>query len=506
MTVRAALIALIVLLACAPLAAAQGVHTPIGDVVATVERGDAPVGADVERGDGVGDSSVTLRQSVREAGIAWRGAPGPVRLDAEVGLRGLVVRSPILPMLGALLAHEGDLLPAGAPWPYLGPDGIDLTYDVDGHARHAGDGGWPAFIWPDTWYGIGAGAGYDGARLPMLVDRSSDWGVQALLGDAAYVCRATGEQFALGLGDACQDRSALALRTLPALSVVSELPGVAAHVLGAQAPASPPLGLGEAMPAARALPDVSATPPGFRAPGVPRAPGFAADAPVVPPSAAAAPASDAPLSTQSSAGVAWSLPPLQDAAPAVLGVVALLAPIWALYRRLTTPDALIHPLREDMLSRIRAHPGIHESQLAREMGLRHTHVQYHLRVLRQSRIVEERRFGGLKCLFEVGKLSEAEKGHAMNLRGRGPEVLQGIVVEPGITQRDLARKLGMSESSVKWHLDRLTQAGMVRTDRARGSKRAWPEPMAAAKPAVPAVPVVAALPVLALSFPLPPAE
>jgi predicted transcriptional regulator len=163
-----------------------------------------------------------------------------------------------------------------------------------------------------------------------------------------------------------------------------------------------------------------------------------------------------------------------EALPLLLAALALALPFLALYRRILPSRALHHPVREDILRRVREKPGIHESLLARDMGLRHTHVQYHLRVLEESGVIETRRFGGLKCIFEMGRHSAAEKALAMSERGRSQDVLLAVSAEPGIAQRALARRLGMSESSIKWHLDRLAGSGMVTTERARGAKRAWP--------------------------------
>jgi predicted transcriptional regulator len=141
---------------------------------------------------------------------------------------------------------------------------------------------------------------------------------------------------------------------------------------------------------------------------------------------------------------------------------------------LPVPAALQHPLREDLFRLIREKPGIHESQLARDLGLRHTHVQYHLRVLEEAGLVELRRYAGLKCAFEMGKHSSEEKDMLLAGRGRVRHVLNVVLAEPGLSQRALAHRLGMSESSVKWHLDRLQGAGLVRTERCDGAKLAWP--------------------------------
>lgn len=484
---RALLLAALAALLAGPVATAQGVSTPAGDLVATVEAGGEPLAVAHDPGASAlpGDDRVYVAQTVRELGLAWQHAPADA--SAQAGLRGFRLETGAAAMLGAALADAGRAVPAGAraAWPWMGPGGVDVALDFRGLERTAGEEPVP---WPAAWGGLGWGLGYDGLSLPAAFRGDSDDAVADQAYGVAYACAEFAEREGVH-PPGCDRLGALATGLLPRLAFHSDLQDVG---LGSRVHVAVPepgvpradgasvavAGLGRASAPIDETPAALADAPRLASRGGPDLPG--------------APASPVPAATAQLAGVL----PLGFAAGLPVAVaalaLALAVPVWALYRRILPHRALLHPVREDLLLRVRAHPGIHESQLAREMGLRHTHVQYHLRVLSEAGILETRRFGGLKCIFELGRHSPAEKASAMTERGRSREVLLAVGASPGIAQRDLARQLGMSESSIKWHLDRLEGAGLVRTERARGAKRAWAEPGALALP--PAAPVAVAEP------------
>jgi DNA-binding transcriptional ArsR family regulator len=481
-TRRAAVAAGVLALTLASLAPAAAepvdVATPAGEVGALVRADGPPASVEPDLGASPGDSALTVRESVQDIEVTWRGAPGDL-VEVQVGLRGARVAYPVFTTASALTGGLDTLRPAlpdGAPWPYVGPEGIDASYEILVLHHGPDDRGWPFLPYPDHWFpqAVPWGVGYEAFTTPAFLDDSSDRTVAWVGKDAADVCAFGTEAGSLDAGLCLNPSSALAAVT-PEVRLHSELQDVAvrareaardtaAHAADARAGAEP----SAAMTAGEAGLALAATDPVL-------GPVLFTLPPAASPASGPAPPLPAAQPQTASGAVLAALPP-GAGLPLALAALALLAPILALYRRILPSRALGHPVREAMVRHIRDHPGEHESQLARALGLRHSHVQYHLRVLEDSRIVETRRFGGLKCLFETGRLSEAEKGSAMAERGRGPEVLAAVHDEPGIAQRALARRLGMSESSVKWHLDRLAASGIVRTERARGAKRAWPVP------------------------------
>lgn len=482
----AGLAALLALAGMAGTAHATALASPFGDGQVGLVLDGTPVAATHDPGAGPlpGDDTVTVAQGLREVEVAWSDAP--VGVSVTAGLRGTAVEHGA----GAVTSDGVALAVASLPeslrivWPYAGPDGFDFGMDFYQFQRTPGES---PLGWPDTWYAQGWGVGYDRVGLPAQVDSTSDRTLAHQFSSLAVLC--DGVQARYNLRPPGCDLQASVYDALPNLALHAELQDASLALDPGMAEASTP---GDPLSLmVRWLPEGGPGAPGEAAEEpAPLAERWAATEPVKgPPSGGAAvrPAAEGPSALQAGAAPVGIGPAL----PLALAALALLAPVVALYRRILPSRALVHPLREQLLQRVRDHPGIHESQLAREMGLRHTHVQYHLRVLEEAGVLETRRFGGLKCIFELGRHSPAEKAMAMVERGRSREVLLAVAGEPGIPQRALARRLGMSESSVKWHLDRLEQAGLVRTERARGAKRAWL--VLAAMPEAPQPPAAAVL-------------
>jgi predicted ArsR family transcriptional regulator len=143
-----------------------------------------------------------------------------------------------------------------------------------------------------------------------------------------------------------------------------------------------------------------------------------------------------------------------------------------LYRRLVKGRVGQHPVRERIVAIVAASPGVHEMAVARELGISHTLTQYHVRMLVEFGSVEVKRFGGRKCLFLPGGLGRTERSLLLAERGgKAGQVVDLVAAQPGIAQRELARALGIAESSVKWHLDRLERQGLLAVERGPSGKR-----------------------------------
>jgi predicted transcriptional regulator len=470
------------------------VATPAGVAGVAVELRGEPVrvGYTSQGTLDVGDDEMEVVEGVRSIDLDWTGAPLDMALHA--GLRGAAVHHGLGSRTGTILEDAQGFVPAGG-LPivvYVGPEGAD-AWLASGAWPHNG-GSWliggeygPAMVWLGTWGAFGWGVFADDITLPETLVKSSDSLAYAEgVRKAHIVCTIVLEKAGAEI-PMCQDVGAVVQSLVPNVTVHGELQDArVALTRELRAAATPP---GAELPGR--LLAIAEAPALLAAEAAAAAPAFAlaAAAPTALPAAPfrAEPGGPAPAASFLAGGSAtW----VSSWLPLLLVGAALLAPILALYRRILPNRALAHPVRERLLEAVRAHPGIHESDLAREVGLRHNHVQYHLRVLEEVGIVETRHFGGLKCIFELGKLSSAEKAMAMAQRGRSQEVLLLVTQEPGIAQRELARRLGMSESSIKWHLDRLEGSGVVRTERARGAKRVWPalEPLPSAPAAGVAVP------------------
>lgn len=157
-------------------------------------------------------------------------------------------------------------------------------------------------------------------------------------------------------------------------------------------------------------------------------------------------------------------------AAAGLGAAILL---WFLYRRLSRDDLLDNDLRSAILDRAARDPGIHASELARQLDVAVTTILYHGRLLDEHGLVILRRSNGQIAFLDPEAAScEVERELVCTLRTPAKRrVLQAIRDAPGSSMADLARRLDRARTTVKHHVDELREAGLVRDDGTRGLSR-----------------------------------
>jgi DNA-binding transcriptional ArsR family regulator len=152
------------------------------------------------------------------------------------------------------------------------------------------------------------------------------------------------------------------------------------------------------------------------------------------------------------------------AAAAALGLASplllrLLAP---LYARIPPSEALSSEVRRRLYERVRADPGLSLSDLAQRMGLSWGNTVHHLGVLRRSGLVVSLRHGRYRRWFVAGQ-EPGERAQVAALRNAtSARVAKAVLESPGLSQKQLADRLGMTPQAVHWHLVRLAGAGLVR--------------------------------------------
>lgn len=329
---------------------------------------------------------------------------------------------------------------------------------------------------PESWWGVPVRVSDQQTQVGASFLDSSDAAIAALEQDAGLVCVAVadGTGSDTGAGSEACPRSPLsdaAGPLLPNAVLHSELSQVSVAVNPAHGPrAAPPASTGAAAVASleRGAPSARASPAGDeRAPSA-RDEALPADVLGLLWASEDTGAAGAPW--RPTAALASRGDPLAGllVLAAGLGAVALAVP---LYRRIARGRVLHHDVRGRILALVRENPGLHESAAAKTLGISHTLAQYHVRMLAEFGFVEVKRFGGRKHLFAAGQLGRAEKSLLLAEKGRGAQLVDLVAAQPGIAQRELARAMGVRESSVKWHLDRLEAQGVVLVARGLDGKR-----------------------------------
>ncbi|HET6398083.1 MAG TPA: winged helix-turn-helix transcriptional regulator [Candidatus Thermoplasmatota archaeon] len=135
-------------------------------------------------------------------------------------------------------------------------------------------------------------------------------------------------------------------------------------------------------------------------------------------------------------------------------------------RHVSKENVLDHPMRRSLLEMVMAEPGIHLRELASRHGTAVTNTQWHLRKLEQAGLVRTQKAQGRRLYYPVqGGVTSRDKA-MQNAASRNPnagQLLDFLANNPGANQKALAEGLQMNPGTVRWHLRRLEQSGMIRS-------------------------------------------
>lgn len=140
------------------------------------------------------------------------------------------------------------------------------------------------------------------------------------------------------------------------------------------------------------------------------------------------------------------------------------------FTRINADDLLEHPMRQEIFSVIQQHPGIHASQLAREMDVGWGTITHHLDKLQKGRLVTTRKVNNQKCFFEMGgNISRQDMEIASALKGdTASTIAQFVGANPMTSQKRMAEALGISPALASFHVKKLTNLGVL--DKVRHGK------------------------------------
>jgi len=177
----------------------------------------------------------------------------------------------------------------------------------------------------------------------------------------------------------------------------------------------------------------------------------------------------------------WQVPPqilisslLIRTSPELLVVVNLLflLNVWLFfgYRRITKRAALEHETRTAIYDHICAHPGIRLGALIQDLGTNRGTVRYHLGRLQEFGMIATAAVEGQTGYFENRQNYSALETKVL-IYFRNPttqEILAILLESPAASRQELAQRLGITASSVSWHLQRLKADGIILQEKTGG--------------------------------------
>ena len=133
------------------------------------------------------------------------------------------------------------------------------------------------------------------------------------------------------------------------------------------------------------------------------------------------------------------------------------------YTYLSFEDIFENENRKSIINKILQEPGIHNNELLRKCNLQKGQLQWHLYVLLQYGIIKKEKLGQYVSFFPVLSKKEVKKIplKLITKSKTSIKILDLIENNPGINSAMIAKKLDMSQSSVKYHVDKLVKLDLI---------------------------------------------
>jgi DNA-binding MarR family transcriptional regulator len=146
-----------------------------------------------------------------------------------------------------------------------------------------------------------------------------------------------------------------------------------------------------------------------------------------------------------------------------VGKLALLAIILPLYTRIKKEEVLDNEIRGMIRGYIIANPGDNYNSIKRALGLNNGALAYHLKVLEKAKIIKSRQNGMYKRFYPASMKIPHENG--MQISEIQKLVLAKVKESPGISQKEIARLLGLSKGVINYHVKVLFSKNMLRMEK-----------------------------------------
>ncbi len=188
-----------------------------------------------------------------------------------------------------------------------------------------------------------------------------------------------------------------------------------------------------------------------------------------------------PSHPPASAWPPWFLPLVVTVAlaAAVVGIflggelteLALILPAVLLYARIRRDQVLDHFVRGRVFGDIEGHPGASYREIMDALHLANGVASYHLYVLEREKFIASRRAGSARVYYPPDQPPRAEMSGLSPVQAR---IMALVRESPGVSQSDIARRLGTRRQNAHHNVRRLSQAGVVAVDGWGWRKRVFP--------------------------------
>jgi predicted transcriptional regulator len=138
---------------------------------------------------------------------------------------------------------------------------------------------------------------------------------------------------------------------------------------------------------------------------------------------------------------------------------------FALVTRYVSPkEALKNPQRAMLYGFVRGNPGVHLKKLSEEFAMKTSSILWHIRKLENAELVRSERANGFRVFYPVEggiEIKRVSRAITALQNGNARVLYEAVEREAGQSPAQLADRLNIHGGTVRWHLRKLREFGLV---------------------------------------------
>ena len=143
--------------------------------------------------------------------------------------------------------------------------------------------------------------------------------------------------------------------------------------------------------------------------------------------------------------------------------------------RLTMEQVLENENRNKIIALILEEPGIHFNEILRELNISAGTLVWHLDILETFKVIQKQRIGQYLVYYPYTVKNPISKLDLKLRKSRTTlEILQLINDHPGMYQNQIARRMDLNHKTIKYHLDKLIESGLIISKKSNRRKIFYP--------------------------------
>ncbi len=133
---------------------------------------------------------------------------------------------------------------------------------------------------------------------------------------------------------------------------------------------------------------------------------------------------------------------------------------------------LLHPFRRDLYQVLCENPGTYLLELVDMLESPLGTLTWHLRILEREGLVKSIKFAGKRIYYpKMLRSQEAEMAYLTMRSDTAQRIFAYVVNNPGSYQEQMAESLSVHHDTIRWHVSRMEEVGLLKVVREGRKKR-----------------------------------